>query len=81
MPRGKAKPKTSLVDQINAKEESIAILEKQLKGEKDALKALKQAQTAEEVESLHRFISTSNLTPEKAIEILKEHTQSGEAIG
>ncbi len=75
MARGprKARP---LAQQITEKEELLRDLEGQLKEEKEALKALKQALAAEEVEKLQKFIAATNLTPEKAIEILQEHTNT-----
>lgn len=75
MARGPKKVKY-LPDQIAAKEESIKTLEKQLKAEKEELKTLKQTLSSQEVEKLQKFISLSKLTPEQAITILQEHSNT-----
>ena len=64
----------SIEEKIADKEELISALEVRVEKEKKELEALMAEQKQQEVESLYNFLKESNLSIDKATEILKTQT-------
>lgn len=66
--------KKSIEEKIADKRELIGALEVRVEKEKKELEALLAEQKQQEVESLYNFLKESNLSIDKATEILKTQT-------
>lgn len=64
----------SIEEKIADKQELIGALEVRVEKERKELEALMAEQKQQEVESLYNFLKESNLSIEKATEILKTQT-------
>lgn len=64
----------SIEEKIADKQELIGALEVRVEKEKKELEALMAEQKQQEVESLYNFLKESNLSIDKATEILKTQT-------
>lgn len=64
----------SIEEKIADKQELISALEVRVEKEKKELEALMAEQKQQEVESLYNFLKESNLSIDKATEILKTQT-------